>query len=311
MQPTGKYATLSVVIAGLALILAAPVATQSQTATPAADSLLTNQLPAEALPLYQKAAQLYPDSGRIWFSLGYCLHTQKKYAEAIPAYMKADSLGVTPAVARYNVACANSLMGQTDQAFAWLDKSLAAGFNALQTVETDTDLDPLRSDPRFATFIEKVEIASAPCEQNPDCRLLDFWLGDWTVYNQYGALFATDTIRKDMRGCALIEDFVIGNAFHGHSLNFYDPDLKKWRMEWSDQTGTVILMTGVWDGEAMRYEGERILLNGTKGLIRLDMKPLADGSVHQLVQRSADQGETWTTAFDLTFRKNPPQMGQK
>jgi hypothetical protein len=311
MKPTAKYSIIAVVFVAAVLGIVLPTELTAQTATPVADSLLSNQMPDQALPLYETAAVQYPDSGRIWFSLGYCRHSQKMYTEAIPAYLRADSLGVTPAVTRYNIGCAHSLLGNIDQAFSWLDRALEVGFTALQTVETDTDLDPLRSDPRFAAFMEKVEYASAPCEHDPNCRQLDFWIGDWTVYNQYGAFFATDTITKDMRGCALIEDFVIGNAFHGHSLNFFDPKLKKWRMEWVDQTGTVILMTGAWDGKTMRYEGERIMLNGTENLIRLDMSPLPDGSVHQLVRRSTDNGATWTTSFDLTFRKPAPSMGQK
>lgn len=311
MKPTFRSAAALMIVLGLTLSLGFPATLRAQNATPGADSLLTNQMPDKALPLYEAAVRQFPDSGRIWFAVGYARHMQKLYAEAIPAYRMADSLGVTPAVTRYNIACANALLGKTDMAFEWLDKAAAVGFNALQLIETDTDLDALRDDARFASFKEKVKIASAPCEHDPDHRQLDFWLGDWVVYNQYGAVYASDTITKDLRGCALIENFHIANSFHGYSSNFYDPQIKKWRMEWVDQTGTVVLMSGYWNGTSMKYQGEMAASTGKITGTRMTMTPKSDGSIHQLTEQSTDNGTTWTTAFDLTFRRAEKSLGQK
>jgi len=60
----------------------------------------------------------------------------------------------------YNTACNLALAGQIDEAFAYLEKALAAGKKAGQPlgkalVDTDHDIDSLRKDPRFAPLYEQ------------------------------------------------------------------------------------------------------------------------------------------------------------
>lgn len=62
--------------------------------------------------------------------------------------------GDTSANTFYNAACCHSLKGETDIAFTMLDKALAAGYHDHDWAEKDTDLDSLKKDPRWATFIK-------------------------------------------------------------------------------------------------------------------------------------------------------------
>ncbi len=86
----------------------------------------------------------------------------KKYDEAIAAGIlcvekagKTDSPGPDTANANYNLACAYSVAGKLDEAFA----ALAKAFERFPPVPDDhlakdTDLDNCRKDPRWAKFIE-------------------------------------------------------------------------------------------------------------------------------------------------------------
>jgi tetratricopeptide (TPR) repeat protein len=57
------------------------------------------------------------------------------------------------AVAMYNLACAHARAGNLDEAFAWLDRAISAGFDDKELIERDDDLDPLRDDPRLTQIL--------------------------------------------------------------------------------------------------------------------------------------------------------------
>jgi Flp pilus assembly protein TadD len=50
---------------------------------------------------------------------------------------------------RYNLACSCALAGQSDEALDVLAKAIELGFDDLTLLRKDTDLDPLREDPRY------------------------------------------------------------------------------------------------------------------------------------------------------------------
>jgi adenylate cyclase len=56
----------------------------------------------------------------------------------------------------YNVACAYSVIGDSDAAFAMLDKALEHGQGNLEWIGHDPDFDSIRGDPRFAAFVERI-----------------------------------------------------------------------------------------------------------------------------------------------------------
>lgn len=99
-----------------------------------------------------------------WFLLGYSLHAQKKLDEALSCHKKAASLAVDNrqirSLATYNAACVYALRGEKDAAFAWLDKAIAAGFANPQQLQTDSDMDKLRGDARFAAVMEKTRASA-------------------------------------------------------------------------------------------------------------------------------------------------------
>ena len=118
-------------------------------------------------PGAQAAAQRVVDAdakdGEAWFHLGYALHALKKYDEALSAHKQAADLcgpRLKP-VAIYNVSCVYAIQKKPDDAFAALDRAVAAGFAGIQALKTDEDLVSLRQDARFEEIVAAVEKAAA------------------------------------------------------------------------------------------------------------------------------------------------------
>jgi tetratricopeptide (TPR) repeat protein len=53
----------------------------------------------------------------------------------------------------YNLACAESLAGRTDHAIGYLRRALEADDSLRELARTDSDLDAIRDDPRFAELV--------------------------------------------------------------------------------------------------------------------------------------------------------------
>ncbi|MFL6843513.1 MAG: TPR end-of-group domain-containing protein [Allosphingosinicella sp.] len=107
-----------------------------------------------AAELWEKVVAANPVEGRFWSRLGNARLAGKDYRGAIPALEKAVELGSGfPENNAYNIACAYALLGDKDQAFDWLNRSLAARYLDLQSLAADPDLASLRGDPRFAKLV--------------------------------------------------------------------------------------------------------------------------------------------------------------
>lgn len=104
---------------------------------------------AVAAANFKKLTEANPKDAQAWQLLGYSLHMAGKLDEALPAHMKAAEFKQTAGVASYNVACVHALKGNADEAFAWLEKCCATGFDDLAQLQGDTDFDALRKDPRM------------------------------------------------------------------------------------------------------------------------------------------------------------------
>jgi len=123
---------------------------------------------ATAIASFQKLTEIDPKDAQAWHMLGYSLHLAGKLDEALPVHKKATEFPTTAPVAAYNVACVYALQGKPDDAFAWLDKAIGFGFDRPEQLEGDSDMDPLRKDPRFEKVMKALAAAaeSAPNKVN-------------------------------------------------------------------------------------------------------------------------------------------------
>ncbi|MCC6670573.1 MAG: DUF2911 domain-containing protein [Planctomycetes bacterium] len=137
---------------------------------------------AAAAKHFQVVVQKAPEDAKAWHQLGYALHVQGQLDAALAAHLKAASFPETQAVGTYNVACVHALKKDKDQAFTWLAKAVEAGFSDADLLASDTDLNALHEDPRWAKLIARMQGAGGDAK-GPDPQ---------TVYAQ-------DTVRRATR----------------------------------------------------------------------------------------------------------------
>jgi tetratricopeptide (TPR) repeat protein len=56
----------------------------------------------------------------------------------------------------YNAACIYATLERRDEALTYLERAVRNGYNHLAWLETDSDFDTLRDDPRFKALVKVV-----------------------------------------------------------------------------------------------------------------------------------------------------------
>ena len=89
-------------------------------------------------------------------SLG-CLYTEMgRYQDGLRADRDMVKMEPDSPVAWYNLACSLSLTGQTEDAFAALEKAVALGYDDAEWMQDDEDFAPINKDPRFARILAQL-----------------------------------------------------------------------------------------------------------------------------------------------------------
>lgn len=123
-----------------------------------AQALFAKQEWAKTVVVCEELVKANPYNGIVWDMLGFAHHQLKHFDQAIPAFQKAAECGINPATQFYNIACGYALKGEKEQAMAWFEKAMKARFSDFETLRNDSEIDSLRSDPRFKKMIgEKPE----------------------------------------------------------------------------------------------------------------------------------------------------------
>lgn len=255
----------------------------------------------KAVQAFQKITEQKPDDGQAWFYLGLSYHSLQQYDDAVAVYLQAEKHEFVPPRTRYNLACAYSLKNEPEKAFEWLEKAIAAGFNQVRLLETDSDLENIRDGSRFAELVEQADRNARPCEYDPKRREFDFWLGEWDVFNPQGQKVGTNIIEKKLNGCLIFENWTSAGGGSGKSMNYYDPADRKWKQSWVSAGGGIVWYEGEVKNGAMHFRGENISADGTKALSRVILRPIEKGRIHHFIEHSKDGGRTWTVYFDGTY----------
>ncbi len=152
-----------------------------------------------------------------------------------------------------------------------------------------------------AAFVPAYSQTPAPCS-DPAYRQFDFWVGKWDVFRPDGKLAGNNRIEKEYGGCVLHERYATPGRYTGESLNSYDPAKKVWHQTWVDNSGTLLLLDGKFNGKSMVLEGSTMASSGQETKHRISWTPNADGSVRQLWE-STDAKGAWTVAFDGLYKR--------
>jgi len=271
--------------------------------------LMSEEKYADAVDKLREATTADPDLAQAWGNLGLALDLAGRYEEAVQAYLAVLRFEEIAPIARYNLACTYSMMNDRDQAFHWLYAVLEDGFRNVERLRTDTDLDNIRDDPRFQDVLVKAGAHPRPCESDERYRQLDFWLGRWEVRDSGGTLVGHNFVVPMLKGCLILENWLgQGESGEGKSLNYLDPRTGKWRQNWVADRGYTIDYTGEIREGVLHLEGTNTSVDGSVERSRMTLTPGDDGTVHQLIEQSKDDGATWYVWFDGTYTpmKEPP-----
>jgi hypothetical protein len=144
-------------------------------------------------------------------------------------------------------------------------------------------------------------VRSPPCAGS-EFRQFDFWLGNWKVANPYGNQAGTSEISRASEGCAIREQWRSASGGSGMSINYFDPDDRKWHQDWVGGDGTILHLQGELVGNAMVLSGSSKAPNGTV-INRIVWTPLPDGKVKQEWSTSDDDSRNWKISFVGIYEK--------
>ena len=132
----------------------------------------------------------------------------------------------------------------------------------------------------------------------PESHQFDFWIGEWDVTTPAGKTAGTNRIERVAKGHGLLENWTSAGGGDGKSLNAYNAATRQWQQFWIGADGIVLeLIGGLNAAGTMVLSGQSASAKGPV-LNRVSWTPNDDGSVRQLWETSADEGKTWSVAFD-------------
>jgi hypothetical protein len=146
----------------------------------------------------------------------------------------------------------------------------------------------------------------SPCLTDPVYRQFDFWIGDWEVYGKNGKKAGDSKIELILDSCIILENWTSANAgYAGKSFNTYNAVSRQWQQTWVDNMGG---STEFLEG---RYEGGRMVFltnpyphsKDTMAIRRLTFYNLSPDRVRQHGEISKDGARTWSTEYDLEYRR--------
>lgn len=156
----------------------------------------------------------------------------------------------------------------------------------------------------------EINAQKTPCTTNPVYRQFDFWIGEWEVYAKNGKKAGDSKIELILDSCIILENWESANAnnnfqYAGKSFNTYNALTKQWQQTWVDNAGgTTEFLEGHYEDNKMVFKTKPFrITNDTIAVRRLTFFNLAFDKVRQFAEISKDNEKTWTTEYDLEYRR--------
>ncbi len=148
-----------------------------------------------------------------------------------------------------------------------------------------------------------------PCG-NSVYRQFDFWIGEWEAFGPTGVKAGDSKISLILDSCIILEEWTSasvqqGLRYAGKSFNTFNTATGQWQQTWVDNAG------GSNEYLSGKYENEKIILTtspfqfskDTMAVRRLTFFNLGKDKVRQWGEISKDKSATWTTEYDLEYRR--------
>ncbi|MEO8359113.1 MAG: hypothetical protein ABI672_03705 [Vicinamibacteria bacterium] len=268
----------------------------------------------EAERLFRQVIKADPTSGRGEYRLGVTLLYMKRTQEAVAHLDAAEKLGWTPSGISYRRAALKAQQGDMDGAFAMLEDAALKGLPAGVPPSPDPLMDPIKADPRFKGFMERLEQRAHPCRYDAHYRDFDYWIGEWDVRaagSPPSSPAAENIVTREYDGCVVQEHWTPGGAAaaFGSSFSIFDTTRKMWFQTWVDSVGGLHDYHGSLDPQGnMAFVGETTGIPGQPGRVpvRLTFFKQGPDRIRQFSEISTDGGKSWTTNYDLVYTRRKP-----
>lgn len=309
-------------LASLSLLLALTVAALSQattqnpagqTTTPEADQAFAAQNWTKAAELYRAEAQRDPKNGRAWLRLGRSLRGAShaadsgKTQEAIGALEHAKQLNFATGMTNVLLVGAYAEANENDKAAALLAQMLQGGFVAYKLIEQDAAWPRIAADARLKKIVDEMQLAAEPCRDakgHPEYRQLDYWVGEWNVFNPAGVQVGKSRIEKIVGDCIILENWMGNGGNDGKSFNKWNPQLARWEQFWASSAGETTFFYGQLEGKNIVYHTDALPQpGGGTAQRRLTFFDLGPNEVRQFSEISSDGGKTYVTEYDFTYKR--------
>jgi len=110
-----------------------------------------------ALGVVRKHLDLNPDDARALYLGAGALITANEPEEAEQWMEKAVSIDPHEIAVLYNAACIYSELGKVEVALEYFEKTIESGYASREWIDNDSDLDPIRNQPRFQKALKKLD----------------------------------------------------------------------------------------------------------------------------------------------------------
>ncbi len=161
--------------------------------------------------------------------------------------------------------------------------------------------------PLIIMFVFNCNIHAQGCSNDPYYSCLDFWIGKWDVYSINGVKAGTNTIAKELNGCAVTELWTSAFGSKGKSLFYVDNTSKKWKQVWVTENAK--LPWGQKEKALIRLVQDSILifqgtyyLNEVKNWDRTTLSRVDENEVMQIIESSSDS-ISWNQTFKGIYKR--------
>ena len=141
------------------------------------------------------------------------------------------------------------------------------------------------------------------CSAEPGYRALDFWVGDWDIYED-GKPAGRQRVTQRLDDCTVIAEWLGPVGDNGIGYFAFDRSRNVWVQMWA--TNQVPYRGGVTIRETdPTYSGPGMrLLSKSAGqsLSRITLTALDNHRARQVLELSDDSGKTWKVIFDAEHR---------
>ncbi len=148
-----------------------------------------------------------------------------------------------------------------------------------------------------------------PCS-SPEYRQFDFWIGEWEAFNVNGQKAGDSKISLILDSCIILEEWTSatvnrGMRYAGKSFNTYNATTKQWQQTWVDNAGgSNEYLVGKFGDNKMIFQSTPFQFSkDTMAIRKMTFTNISPVKLRQFGEISKDNGISWSTEFDLEYRR--------